>query len=117
MDLTKEMVEDFMKQRQLDIQMRKKSKEIVEKISLEIKSMFIGSEYLVGLNISDDGTISLSITINKNQPELYSCDNDIFYNEASFLIELRNIKDVLYDIRKKMEKPKPKSLWRRFLDH
>lgn len=117
MELTKEMVTDFMKQRQLDIQVRKKSKEIVEKVSTEIKNMFKDGKFLVGFNICDDNKVSLSITINGKPLELYICDNDIFYSEASLLIELRNIKDVLYDAKKKMEKPKPKSLWRRFLDY
>jgi uncharacterized protein (DUF488 family) len=117
MELTKEMVADFLKQRQVDIQVHKKSKEIVEKVSTEIKNMFTNGKYLVGFNICEDNKVSFSISINGEPLELYICNNDIFYSEASLLIELRNIKDLLYDAKKKMQKPKPKSLWRRFLDY
>lgn len=117
MDLTKEMIDDFMKQRQLDIQVRKKTKEIVEKVSTEIKNVFSDGTYLVGFNICDNNKLSISIKINDTYLESYVCESDIFYSQASLLIELRNIKDVLYDAKKKMGKPKPKSIWSRFLNY
>jgi hypothetical protein len=63
--------------------------------------------------MTDDKQIAIVITVKNKVLEKYVCKNDIFYDPASLSIELRNLKDTLYDARKKLNEEKPKSFWKK----
>lgn len=112
--LTKETLMDYLSRRKVDLLVNEKCQEILQKVSMEITDVFKRGTYSVGINISKNN-LTVNMMINGKILEPYNCDFDILYEESSLLINLRNIKDVLYEARKTVKEP-PKSLFERLRD-
>lgn len=107
----------FIAAKKLDNAIHKKCEEIVCKIALEIQEVFKKGRYSIGLDIATQDKVVILIVINKQPPEKIECGYDILYSEASLLIELRNVKDVLYKLRKTIDAiPVADPWWKRLLN-
>jgi hypothetical protein len=113
--LTKDIVIGYLQRKSTDIMIQEKCQDIVKQISVEIQELFKSGKYSLLLNIVNSNKISISITLNEVTLEEYICSCDILYSEASLLIEIRNIKDVLYDARKNISFKSKKPLWKKLL--
>jgi hypothetical protein len=111
-DLTKEAFELYFAFKLIESKVVESSNQIIRQVTSEIGDIFKKGKYRINLNISHQN-ILLNISINNTMLEPIECDYDILYNEASRLIALRNVKDVLFDARRKLQETKPKSFFQR----
>lgn len=109
--LTKENVARFIEAKKLDKLIHAKCEEIVGKVAIEIQEIFKKGKYSIGIDIADGNKVVLILLINSTTPEKVELEYNILYNEADLLIALRNIKDVLYDIRKRSSEVIPILPW------
>jgi hypothetical protein len=107
--LTKESLEEFLKFKNTQNEIYTKSKEIFEKIHNELVSIFGNARYLISINIEDFNRLEVKITFNNNELTTYFMPNEVLIDDTTLLIEIRNFKDHLYDVKKSLkaaEKPK-----------
>lgn len=116
--LTKENFDKFIEYKKLEMQVNDKCNEILKLISIEINSVFdkIRGNYMLGINLGKDNKIVISIKLNGIDVDPVTCGYDILYDEPARIIALRDIKDVLYEVRKKIQNKKKKSLLQRFFE-
>jgi hypothetical protein len=115
MELNKDTVSQYFNRKTLDLAIQVKCQEVVNKIGVEVQEVFKRGKFSIILNILNESSMSISITLDDVSLGEFIFSNEILYSEACLLIELRNIKDDLYDIRKNMKSAPPKKSWIRQL--
>ena len=112
-ELTKELMDQYINIKDTESKIHKKCHEIVQTISNDVRDLFTNGKFSIAVNMMENKQIAIVITVKDKVLEKHICKNDIFYDQASLSIELRNLKDTLYDARKTMEKDKPKTFWQK----
>ena len=112
-ELTKELLDQYIHIKDTEQKINRKCHEIVQLISTDIKELFTNGKFSIAVNMTEDKQIAIVVTVKDKVLERHLCKYDIFYDKASLSIELRNLKDTLYDARKVMEKDIPKTFWQK----
>ena len=114
LELNKDIIESFMEHKKIEGAIQERLNDILKKISIEINEIFQSCKGNILVTMNSETKVIIKIALNKDTI-VHSCDFDILYSEASLLIELGNIKDLLYDIRRKINKNPPKPFWKKIL--
>lgn len=117
--LTKEMVEHLIQARKYTHLLQDKCTYIVRMIVNEASEIFAGQRIKINMELNKEDNVEIALGINGRSIETHVCTPDLLYNEASLLIEVRNIKDKLYELRKTIkeeEEKQPPSLLKRLLN-
>ena len=108
--LTKEQFYNYVAYQKTKNEIFNRCQEFIQKIHNEWATIpnTLGITIQVDFRVVDENTIEVGFQCDQMK-EIFKCSTEILYDNASELIELRNIKDVLYEFKKKV-KPK-KSFW------